>query len=550
MQGSTPLTAPAHEPVVSGEQGPDSGEQAPANRKAAWPSYRPGPFHDELVSQNGTPRPVAEALWRRIAALGPDALAERQVAADREMRAIGVTFTVYDDGKGVDRAWPFDVIPRVIPADEWHHIETGLVQRLYALNLFIDDVYHDQRSVKSGLIPPELVTGSPTFRRECVGIDPPGGIWAHICGSDLIRDGDGTFYVLEDNLRVPSGMSYLLENRMVAKHVFPELFRDYSIEPVDPFVGQMVNLLSSVSPSPREPTIVVLTPGIHNSAYFEHAFLAQQLGVELVEGSDLVVLDDDCVYVQTIGGLERVDVIYRRVDDLFLDPEVFRSDSVLGVAGVVRAWRAGRVALVNAPGAGVADDKALYAFVPDIIRFFLGEEPILANVPTLRCADESSRQYVAANLRSLVMKPTSGSGGAGIVIGPQATAAELAETGRIIEENPRGWVAQPVLSLSTAPTLCDGEVVPRHVDLRPFTLVGPDGAYVTRGGLTRVATVEGSLVVNSSQGGGSKDTWIVDPDLSGTRPPASASGSVMATLNRAIQTPSPLASDASNGAAQ
>jgi uncharacterized circularly permuted ATP-grasp superfamily protein len=550
VQGSTPLTAPAHEPVVSGEQGPDSGEQAPANRKAAWPSYRPGPFHDELVSQNGTPRPVAEALWRRIAALGPDALAERQVAADREMRAIGVTFTVYDDGKGVDRAWPFDVIPRVIPADEWHHIETGLVQRLYALNLFIDDVYHDQRSVKSGLIPPELVTGSPTFRRECVGIDPPGGIWAHICGSDLIRDGDGTFYVLEDNLRVPSGMSYLLENRMVAKHVFPELFRDYSIEPVDPFVGQMVNLLSSVSPSPREPTIVVLTPGIHNSAYFEHAFLAQQLGVELVEGSDLVVLDDDCVYVQTIGGLERVDVIYRRVDDLFLDPEVFRSDSVLGVAGVVRAWRAGRVALVNAPGAGVADDKALYAFVPDIIRFFLGEEPILANVPTLRCADESSRQYVAANLRSLVMKPTSGSGGAGIVIGPQATAAELAETGRIIEENPRGWVAQPVLSLSTAPTLCDGEVVPRHVDLRPFTLVGPDGAYVTRGGLTRVATVEGSLVVNSSQGGGSKDTWIVDPDLSGTRPPVSASGSVMATLNRAIQTPSPLASDASNGAAQ
>ena len=493
---------------------------------------------------------MAEALWRRIAALGPDALAERQVAADREMRAIGVTFTVYDDGKGVDRAWPFDVIPRVIPADEWHHIETGLVQRLYALNLFIDDVYHDQRSVKSGLVPPELVTGSPTFRRECVGIDPPGGIWAHICGSDLIRDGDGTFYVLEDNLRVPSGMSYLLENRMVAKHVFPELFRDYSIEPVDPFVGQMVNLLSSVSPSPREPTIVVLTPGIHNSAYFEHAFLAQQLGVELVEGSDLVVLDDDCVYVQTIGGLERVDVIYRRVDDLFLDPEVFRSDSVLGVAGVVRAWRAGRVALVNAPGAGVADDKALYAFVPDIIRFFLGEEPILANVPTLRCADESSRQYVAANLRSLVMKPTSGSGGAGIVIGPQATAAELAETGRIIEENPRGWVAQPVLSLSTAPTLCDGEVVPRHVDLRPFTLVGPDGAYVTRGGLTRVATVEGSLVVNSSQGGGSKDTWIVDPDLSGTRPPASASGSVMATLNRAIQTPSPLASDASNGAAQ
>jgi uncharacterized circularly permuted ATP-grasp superfamily protein len=507
--------------VTACEHGP--GSTLPPDRvdhDLAWPSYRPEPFHDELVNRGGTPRPVAEALWRRIAALGPEALAERQVAADREMRAIGVTFTVYDDGQGVDRAWPFDVIPRVIPADEWHHIETGLVQRLYALNLFIDDVYHDQRSVKSGLVPPDLVAGSPTFRRECMGIDPPGGIWAHICGSDLVRDADGTFYVLEDNLRVPSGMSYLLENRMVAKHVFPELFRDYSIEPVDPFVGQMVNLLSSVSPSPREPTIVVLTPGVHNAAYFEHAFLAQQLGVELVEGSDLVVLDDDCVYVQTIEGLERVDVIYRRVDDLFLDPEVFHSDSLIGVAGMVRAWRAGRVALVNAPGAGVADDKALYAFVPDIIRYFLDEEPILDNVPTLRCADEASRHYVAANLSSLVMKPTSGSGGAGIVIGPQASADELDGTGRLIEENPRGWVAQPVLSLSTAPTLCDGEVVPRHVDLRPFTLIGPDGAYVTRGGLTRVATVEGSLVVNSSQGGGSKDTWIVDPDLSGKRPAA------------------------------
>jgi uncharacterized circularly permuted ATP-grasp superfamily protein len=538
-----PLTALGHRPIAGAHQN----QVVP---EPTWPSYRPDPFYDELVTGAGTPRPVAEALWRRIAALGSEALVERQIAADREMRAIGVTFTVYDDGKGVDRAWPFDVIPRVLPADEWHHIERGLVQRLYALNLFIDDVYHDQRSVKSGLVPPELVTGSPTFRRECMGIDPPGGIWAHICGSDLVRDVDGTFYVLEDNLRVPSGMSYLLENRMAAKHVFPELFRDYSIEPVDPFVGQMVNLLSSVSPSPREPTIVVLTPGVHNAAYFEHAFLAQQLGVELVEGSDLVVLDDDCVYVQTIGGLERVDVIYRRVDDLFLDPEVFRSDSLLGVAGVVRSWRAGRVALVNTPGAGVADDKALYAFVPDIIRFFLDEEPILDNVPTLRCSDERSRHYVTENLASLVLKPTSGSGGAGIVIGPQATAAELVETARLIRETPRGWVAQPVLSLSTAPTLFGGEVVPRHVDLRPFTLVGPDGAYVTRGGLTRVATVEGSLVVNSSQGGGSKDTWIVDPDLSGARTPRSTPGSSAVGPTRALPMPVPLPSDVSNGASQ
>ena len=483
---------------------------AAATGEARWPSYGPGEFFDELVAPDGHPRPAAGPLWRHLAELGPAALCERQEAAEREIRTIGVTFTVYDGTIGLDRPWPFDIIPRIIPREQWQAIETGLVQRLNALNLFIDDVYHEQRVVSAGVVPPELVSGSPNFRRECVGVDPPGGIWAHICGSDLIRDGDGSVYVLEDNLRVPSGVSYLLENRMVAKHVLPEMFRDYSIEPVDPYVGRLANLLSSVSPGTGDPTIVVLTPGVYNSAYFEHAFLAQQLGVELVEGSDLVVLDDDCVYARTIEGLERVDVIYRRIDDLYLDPEVFLPESHLGVPGLMRAWRAGRVALVNAPGAGVADDKKVYSYVPEIIRFYLGEEPLLATVPTFRCGDEASRTFVLDNLPRLVVKPANESGGYGVLVGREATGSELARAAAEIEDDPTRWVAQPIIPLSTAPTLCDGQVAPRHVDLRPFTLLGPEGAYVTRGGLTRVARRMGSLVVNSSQGGGSKDTWIVD----------------------------------------
>jgi len=475
-----------------------------------WPFYDPGAFFDELVAADGGPRSAAGPLWRHLSELGPDALSDRQDAAEREIRAIGVTFTVYDGSTGVDRPWPFDIIPRVIPREEWQAIEIGLVQRLNALNLFIDDVYHDQRVVSAGVVPSELVSGSPNFRRECVGVDPPGGIWAHICGSDLIRDDHGSVYVLEDNLRVPSGVSYLLENRMVAKHVFPELFRHYSIEPVDPYVGRLANLLSSVSPATGDPTIVVLTPGVHNSAYFEHAFLAQQLGVELVEGSDLVVLDDDCVYARTIEGLERVDVIYRRIDDLYLDPEVFRPESLLGAPGLMRAWRAGRVALVNAPGAGIADDKKVYPYVPEIIRFYLGEEPLLATVPTFRCGEEASRTFVLGNLPHLVVKPANESGGYGVLVGTEATEAELAGAATAIEDDPMRWVAQPIIPLSTAPTLCGGTIAPRHVDLRPFTLLGPEGAYVTRGGLTRVARRLGSLVVNSSQGGGSKDTWIVD----------------------------------------
>jgi uncharacterized circularly permuted ATP-grasp superfamily protein len=457
-----------------------------------------------------------------------------QQAADEEIRRIGVTFQTHECDGTVDRPWPFDVIPRVLDASEWARIRIGLIQRLRALNAFVDDVYHDQRIVRDGVVPGDVVMSSPNFRPECVGVDPPEGIWAHICGSDLVRGEDGTFYVLEDNLRVPSGVSYLLENRMVAKRVFPELFRTYSIEPVDSYTGELGRVLRSLARPPAGPTVVILTPGVHNPAYSEHAFLAQQLGVELVTGSDLVV-EDDRVYMRTVGGLERVDVIYRRIDDAYLDPEAFRRDSLIGTAGIMRAWRAGNVALVSAPGAGIADDKAVYAFAPDIIRYYMGEDPILANVPTWRCGDEEERRYVLAHLDALVVKPATESGGFGVVIGPTASAEALSYVARRIEQHAPNWVAQPVLSVSTMPTLCDGFVEARHVDLRPFTLIGPGSAYVAPGGLTRVARARGSLIVNSSQGGGSKDTWVIDatiagrhtlsPDLDSTTGPDAADGS-------------------------
>lgn len=471
--------------------------------------YVPARGYDELVEADGRPRKVAGPMWGHLMRLGPDAMTDRQRAAEREIRSVGVTFRTGGDDSSADRPWPFDVIPRVIGSEEWARIADGLVQRLQALNRFVDDVYHDQRIVKSGVVPSDLVVGSPNFRPECMGADPPGGVWAHICGSDLIRNEDGTLYVLEDNLRVPSGVSYVLENRLIAKRIFPELFRSYSVEPVDQYVGRLAALLASVAPVDRDPRIVVLTPGPFNAAYYEHTFLAQQLGVDLVEGRDLTVLDDDTLYVRTIDGLERVDVIYRRVDDLFLDPEVFRGDSMIGVPGLMRAWRSGNVALVNAPGTGVADDKAVYPFVADMIRFYLDQEPILPTVTTWRCADSDHRTYVLAHLDELVVKPSNESGGYGIVIGPKAGDEALLHVARRIERYPPGWVAQPCLNLSTMPTLADGKVVSRHVDLRPFTLLGPEGAYVTPGGLTRVARQEGSLIVNSSQGGGSKDTWVV-----------------------------------------
>ena len=474
-----------------------------------WEDYPTQVFFDELIA-HGQPRETLGGFARFLRDLSVEALQERQRAAELAIRAMGITFTVYEDATNIDRAWPFDLLPRVITTDEWNRTSAGLEQRLVALNHFIADLYADQKIIGDKVVPAEVLAQSVNFRPECVGVTPPLGVWAHICGSDLVRDGDGTLYVLEDNLRVPSGVSYMLENRLVTKRVFSELFRDLDIHPVDGYTAKLHDLLVSLSPRPGDkPTIAILTPGIYNSAYFEHSFLAQQMGVELCEGRDLVVDDDDCVYLRTIEGLSRVDVIYRRVDDLFLDPEVFRPDSALGVPGLMRAWRAGNVAIANAPGAGVADDKVVYAWIPDIIRYYLGEEPLIANVPTYRCVYPDERQYVIDHIEELVVKPANESGGYGILIGDRATRSELDGHIAMIEADPRNWVAQPILSLSTVPTLCDGEIEPRHVDLRPFILSGATH-YVTAGGLTRVALRKGSLVVNSSQGGGSKDTWIVE----------------------------------------
>jgi len=465
---------------------------------------------DELLDANGEPRPAARALLEQLRALEHAELQERQDLAEIDILTMGITFTVYSDGRGIDRAWPFDIIPRIIAAQEWRRIELGLVQRLRAINAFIHDVYHDRRIVADGVVPAELLERSANLRPECRGVEPVHGVWANICGSDLVRDAEGTVYVLEDNLRVPSGVSYVLENRAISKRVFADLFAQQSILPVDGYTDELNRMLSSIAPEGvRDPVIAVLTPGVFNSAYFEHSFLAQRIGAALVEGADLVVADDDHVYMRTIGGLERVDVIYRRVDDLFLDPEVFRADSVLGVPGLMRAWRAGNVGIANAPGAGVADDKVVYAWIPDIIRYYTGEEPLLPNVPTYRCVVDDERAYVLEHLDELVVKPANESGGYGILIGDRATRSELDAHAAMIDADPRNWVAQPILALSTVPTLCDGRVEPRHVDLRPFVLSG-ERSYVTAGGLTRVALREGSLIVNSSQGGGSKDTWIVE----------------------------------------
>ena len=478
--------------------------------KISWSQYDPGNGWDELLSGPGRTRPHARTLTRYLASLTPARLSRRQEAAERAILEMGITFTVYSEGQNIDRAWPFDIIPRVIAAEEWRRIEAGLKQRLTALNLFIDDLYNEQRILADGRFPREVIETSGNFLKECVGVRPAHGVWAHICGSDLVRDADGTVYVLEDNLRVPSGVSYMLENRIVTKQVFPELFANQRILPVDDYPSLLFDTLASLSPRPLDyPEVVVLTPGIYNSAYFEHAYLAQAMGAELVEGGDLVVGDDDCVYMRTIAGLERVDVIYRRVNDTFLDPEAFRSGSMLGVPGLMRAWRAGTVAIANAPGAGVADDKLVYAYVPDIIRYYLGEEPILPNVPTHACIDPEERRFVLEHLPELVVKPVNESGGYGMLIGPAASEEELRKFERLVKRQPRNYVAQPVLNLSTAPTLVHGRLEPRHLDLRPFSLQG-DRTAVTAGGLTRVALVKGSLVVNSSQGGGSKDTWVVE----------------------------------------
>jgi len=474
----------------------------------SWKNYSSGDSFDELITDGGRARPGAGKVVQYLRSLSDDELRERRDAAELAMHVMGITFTVYDEGSssGIDRVWPFDIIPRIISSREWAQTDAGLKQRVQALNMFIADIYDQQRIIKDGVFPKEVLKQSVNFRKQCIGVKPAMNIWAHICGSDLVRDRDGTMYVLEDNLRVPSGVSYMLENRLVMKRVFPELFEDYSILPVDGYSTRLFDTLASLSPRPADyPSIVVLTPGIYNSAYFEHSYLAQQMGVELVSGSDLLVDADDCVYMRTIVGLERVDVIYRRVDDMFLDPEEFNPESMLGVPGLMRAWRKGNVAIANAPGAGVADDKVVYAFVPDMIRYYLDQQPILQNVPTWLCMDEKQCEHVLANLDKMVVKPANESGGYGMMVGPAVSKRVHQEFAELIRKNPRNYIAQPTLSLSTVPTLCDGNVEPRHVDLRPFILSG-DSSHVTRGGLTRVALKKGSLVVNSSQGGGSKDT--------------------------------------------
>jgi uncharacterized circularly permuted ATP-grasp superfamily protein len=477
-----------------------------------WTRYDARGFYDEMIASPGQPRALAQDMVKHLQELSSEEIRARQQAAEAAIVKMGITFTVYSEGGNIDRAWPFDIIPRIIAAKEWANTAAGLRQRVQALNLFIGDLYGEQRIVRDGVFPAELLANSKNFRRECIGILPRHGVWAHICGSDLVRDDQGTFYVLEDNLRVPSGVSYMLENRVLTKQVFGELFADYSIQPLADYPNHLFDMLASIAPSlDMFPEIVVMTPGIYNSAYFEHSFLAQQMGVELVEGSDLVVGEDDCVYMSTIDGLQRVDVIYRRIDDLFLDPEVFNKDSTLGVPGLMRAWRKGNVGLANAPGAGVADDKVVYAFVPKIIKYYLGEDPIIPNVPTYVCLDKVERDYVLNNLDKLVVKPANESGGYGMLIGPTAGKRELEEFARLIKADPRNYIAQPMLKLSTVPTMCGDRIEPRHVDLRPFVLQG-EKMYVTPGGLTRVALRKGSTVVNSSQGGGSKDTWIINPE--------------------------------------
>lgn len=465
-------------------------------------------FFDEYFQADGSPRQGASVLLKRLEDLPGGELLRRQKATEARLFQMGVTFTVYGEEEGTERIFPFDIIPRVIEAREWDVLEKGLKQRIYALNLFIGDIYNDKKILKDGVVPEELLRTSKCYRPQCEGFKPPRGIWCHISGTDLVRGGDGVYYVLEDNLRCPSGVSYVLENREVLKRTFPKIFEDLRIRPVDGYPYILREMLQYMAPDGMQsPTVVLLTPGIYNSAYFEHSFLALQMGIELVEGGDLVVTDG-YVYMKTTKGLSKVDVIYRRIDDDFIDPLAFRKDSLLGVPGIMDVYKSGRVALVNAIGTGIADDKIIYAYVPEIIKYYTGEDPILPNVPTYVCWEELDRKYVIENLDSLVVKPANESGGYGIMIGPKASAGTREEFRKKIMDDPRNYIAQPTVSLSRVPILAGEHFEGRHVDFRPYTLYGED-IYVMPGGLTRVALKKGSLVVNSSQGGGSKDTWVL-----------------------------------------
>jgi uncharacterized circularly permuted ATP-grasp superfamily protein len=484
-----------------------------ATERQVFDSYQVNGLFDEMFVASGEPRPHYRPVVERLTELGQVAFEKRRKMANLTFRSQGITFTVYKDDEGVEKIFPFDLVPRIIPAAEWATIERGLVQRITALNLFCRDIYRQQRILEEKRIPPELVWGARMFRREMINLPVPRDTYIHICGTDLIRDRSGAYFVLEDNCRTPSGVSYVLENRAVMKRVLAQLFSAYRVRAIEDYPFNLLRTLQHVAPAHAdEPSIAILSPGVYNSAYFEHSFLARHMGIELVEGPDLVV-DNNFVYKRTTAGLRRVDVIYRRVDDDFLDPLCFRTDSVLGVAGLMNAYRCGNLAVVNAVGTGVADDKAIYPFVPEMIRFYLAQEPILPNVQTYICARESDRKYVLERLESLVVKNTNESGGYGMLMGPQSTRQQRDEFAERIRENPRNYVAQPVVELSQHPSFIDGESTfeGRRVDLRPYILNG-EKVVVMPGGLTRVALRSGSLVVNSSQGGGSKDTWVLEDD--------------------------------------
>ncbi len=476
--------------------------------------YDTGGFYDEMFESEACPRPGVGHIAKELGALSVDEIARRQTVAERALLQRGITFNVYGADGGTERIFPFDVVPRVVSHADFRTIDRGLRQRILALNAFVGDVYGERRIVRDGVVPLELVLSAKGYLPACEGIVPPKGIYCHVVGTDLVRDRDGQFYVLEDNLRCPSGVSYVLENRRLMKRTFPHVLSASRVRSVDEYPSRLLHALRHLSPS-SSPTVALLTPGAYNSAYFEHAFLAQQMGIELVEGSDLVVRKG-VLCMRTTRGYERVDVLYRRIDDVFLDPAVFREDSLLGVRGLFGVYASGKVGLANAPGNGVADDKAVYAYVPKMIRYYLGEDPILPNVPTFQCEIESERAHVLDKLDEMVLKPVNESGGYGIVVGPHASKAELEKARGAIVANPRNYVAQPVIGLSRVPTLVGDKLEGRHVDLRPYALYGDD-VWVLPGGLTRVALVRGSLVVNSSQGGGSKDTWVLDEKPSSDR---------------------------------
>lgn len=464
---------------------------------------------DEMGAEGAAPRPAYRVLKDWLDQIPHDVLTLRREEAETFFRRIGITFAVYGEGGDPERIIPYDIIPRILEAAEWEQISAGLIQRVNALNAFIADVYGAQEILKAGIVPSEHVLLNETYRHQMQGVQLPYDVYTHIAGIDMVRVGPEEFYVLEDNCRTPSGVSYMLENREISMRLFPDLFERYHVAPVDHYCDELHQTLASVSPRNCEsdPTVVVMTPGIYNSAYYEHSFLADQMGVELVEGPDLYV-KDDIVYMRTTQGPRRVDVIYRRVDDDFLDPLAFRADSALGVPGIMQAYRAGNVNLANAVGAGIADDKAIYTYVPKMVEFYLGEKPILKNVPTWRCSEKDDLAYVKEHLAELVVKEVHGSGGYGMLVGPKATREEIAKFAHALEKAPEKYIAQPTLALSTCPTFVDEGVAPRHVDLRPFILSGRE-TRVVPGGLTRVAMREGSLVVNSSQGGGTKDTWVL-----------------------------------------